>query len=73
MERILLLNDSQYPNGFNSGACHSTNRYDKNFLYRNRMLAAINQYNPKLGVSKIEYMGIETQFPNYKKELQTEY
>ena len=67
MERILLLNDSQYPNGFNSVLATPPTGMTKISYTENRMLAAINQYNPKLGVSKIEYMAIETQFPNYKK------
>lgn len=67
MERILILNDSQFPNGFNSVIVTPPAGMTKVSYTENRMLAAINQYNPKLNVSRIEYMAIETQFSNYKK------
>lgn len=67
MERILLLNDSQFPNGFNSISVTPPPGVSKVAYTENRMLAAINQYNPKLGVTRIEYLAIEKQFSNYKK------
>lgn len=67
MERILLLNDSQFPNVFNSVNVIPPTGMSKITYTENRMLAAINQYNPKLDVVRIEYLAIETQFPNFKK------
>ena len=67
MERILLLNNGQYPNSFNSVIVTPPAGMTKIAYTEKRMLAAINQYNPKLDVNKIEYLDIETQFANYKK------
>jgi hypothetical protein len=67
LERILLLNDSQFPNGFNSVIVTQPAGMTKIAYTEKRMLAAINQYNPKLDVTRIEYLAIENQFSNYKK------
>lgn len=67
LDRILLLNDSQYPNGFNSVIVTPPAGMTKISYTESRMLTAINQYNPKLNVTRIEYLAIETQFSNYKK------
>lgn len=67
MERILLLNDSQFPKGFHSVVITPPAGMTKITYTENQMLAAINRYNPKLNVARIEYLAIEKQFSNYKK------
>lgn len=67
MERILLLNDGQFPNSFNDVLVTPPMGMTKITYTENRIITAINQYNPKLGVTRIEYLAIETQFPGYKK------
>lgn len=69
MERILILNDNQFPNGFNSVIVTPPAGMTKVSYTENRILAAINQHNPKLNVAKIEYMAIETQFLHYKRGI----
>ena len=58
LDRILILNDSQFPNGFNSVIITPPAGMTKVSYTENRMLAALNQYNPKLNVSRIEYIPI---------------
>lgn len=67
MERILLLNNSQFPNTFNLISVTPPAGMTKIEYTENMMLAAINRYNPKLAVTGIEYGEIEKQFKNYKK------
>lgn len=67
MERILLLNDKQFPRGFDSVLVTPPAGMTKRSYTEERMLAALNQYNPKLHITRIEYLKIENQFPKYKK------
>lgn len=67
MDRILLLNDSQFPNAFNCVDVTPPMGMTKVSYTEYRILVAVNQYNPKLNVRRIEYLSIEDQFSNYKK------
>lgn len=67
MTRIILLNDKQFPNGFNSIQIIPPTGIDKKKYVEKKIIKAINAYNPKLNVSYIEYLQIEEQFPDFKK------
>lgn len=66
MKRILLLNDSEFPNRFNSVIVIPPSGITKIQYTENKIIDALNAYNPKLNVDKIEYLTIETQFPKFK-------
>ena len=65
-ERILLLNNSQYPNNFESADIEPAFGMNKISYIETKILAALNRYNPKLDVVRIDYLDIKTQFPNYQ-------
>ncbi|MFP5453343.1 hypothetical protein [Parvimonas sp. G1604] len=67
MERIIILNNKQFPAGFNSVDVTPPAGVTKISYVENRMIAAVNSYNPKLKVNRIDYIDIKTQFPFYKK------
>lgn len=66
MERILLLNNTEFPNRFNSVLVTPPPGTSRIQYTEKKILDSLNQYNGKLNVSKIEYLKIEDQFPNYK-------
>lgn len=67
MERIIILNHKQFPAGFNSVDVTPTVRITKINYVENRIISAVNSYNPKLDVKQILYLPIETFFTAYKK------
>ncbi len=67
MQRIILLNDRQFPSSFNSVNVTPPAGVTKINYIENRMVAAVNNYNPKLDIRRIEYLAIETQFSSFKK------
>lgn len=67
MKRIIILNDRQFPNGFNYVPVIPTEGITKVAYVEQKILDAVNSYNRKLNVQKIEYLPIEKQFPKYKK------
>ena len=62
-----MLNNKKFPNAFNSISVTPPAGMTKIDYTKKRMIEALNQYNPKLKVTRIEYLAIETQFPNYIK------
>lgn len=67
MERMLLLNDKRFPADLVNVNVIPPVGIAKTAYVESRIICAINNYNPKLDVKKIEYLAIETQFPFYKK------
>lgn len=67
MERILLLNDKRFPGDLINVNVSPPTGVSKTSYVESRIINAINNYNPKLDVKRIEYLAIETQFPFYKK------
>lgn len=66
MDRILLLNN-QYPDRFNSISVTPPAGMIKSAYVEMKIVSSINKYNPKLNVTHIEYLDIETQFPSFIK------
>lgn len=66
VERILLLNDREFPGRFNSICVTPPASISKIQYTEKKILDSLNDYNKKLNVCKIEYLKIEDQFPNYK-------
>lgn len=67
MERIILLNDRQFPDAFLLAGVVPPAGVMKIPYVEQKIIQAVNTYNPKLQVQKIEYAAIEAQFPYYKK------
>lgn len=67
MKRILLLNDKQFPKAFTSISDLPPLEMEKEKYVEDRMIESLNQYNPKLMVTGVEYLEIEKQFPKFKK------
>lgn len=67
MESVLILNQAKYPSEFSSINITPPAGVSKTKHIEDRIIAAINRYNPKLNVTRIEYDVIETKFPNYQK------
>lgn len=67
MERILLLNDKRFPAGLINVNVNPPVGIEKTTYVENSIICAINNYNPKLDVKKIEYLAIKMQFPFYKE------
>ena len=67
MKRLLLLNEEQFPKDYDSIDVIPPREIGKKEYVERRILLALNQHNPKLNVTGIEYLPIETQFSNYKK------
>lgn len=66
LKRILLLNNNQFPNSFNSVNINSPAGVTKVSYVEQRILSAINAYYPRINVTNIEYLNIEQQFDCYK-------
>ncbi|MEG0034803.1 MAG: hypothetical protein RR734_04445 [Bacilli bacterium] len=67
MERILLLNDKRFPGDLVNVKVNPPTGMSKISYVENEIIDAINKYNPKLDVKRIDYLAIETQFSHYKK------
>jgi len=63
MERILLLHNSGFPEKFNSIELEPPDNLTKLNYVERSVLESINAYNPKLNVSGIEYIDLNSQFP----------
>lgn len=66
MERILILNDVRFPRALEKVNVSPPARISKTTYVESRIIDAVNKYNSKLDVKRIEYLNIETQFPYYK-------
>ena len=66
MDRILLLNNTQFPKSFDSIDAIPPAGETKVAFTENRILMAINKYYKNLNVTSIEYLAIESQFPYFK-------
>lgn len=67
-ERIILLNSECYPMKFDDVNVKPPNQFSRIEFVENSIIAAINNYNPKLSVSCIEYLNIQEQFPQCKEQ-----
>jgi hypothetical protein len=63
MERILLLHNSGFPEKFNSIELEPPDNLTKLNYVERSVLESINIYNPKLNVTRIEYIDLNSQFP----------
>ena len=66
MERKLLLSSLGFPDKFLSSSISPPNTAPKQQYMEQKIIEAINRYNPKLKVSGIEYLDIKDQFPYLK-------
>lgn len=64
MVRKLILSDSGFPAKFNSSNISPPSGISKQQYIENKIIEKINNYNPKLKVSNIEYLKIVEQFPD---------
>lgn len=64
MVRKLILSDSGFPEKFNSSSISPPTGISKQQYIENQIIEKINNYNPKLKVSNIEYLKIVEQFPD---------
>lgn len=64
MVRKLILSDSGFPEKFNSSSISPPSGISKQQYIENQIIEKINNYNPKLKVSNIEYLKIVEQFPH---------
>jgi hypothetical protein len=62
--RKLLLSNSAFPSKFNASSISSPSGITKQEYIKNKIIERINNYNPKLKVSDIEYLNIKSQFPH---------
>lgn len=67
MERILLLNNKRFPADLMNVNVSPPVGVSKTAYVESRIIDAMNKYNPKLDVRRIEYLAIETQFSVFKK------
>ena len=59
---IILLNRNSFPHEFREVNVEPTNQQTKEEYVENMLIDAINTYNPKLGVDRVEYLNISDQF-----------
>lgn len=64
MVRKLILSNSGFPEKFNSSDISPPSGISKQQYIENKIIEKINDYNPKLKVSNIEYLKIVEQFPH---------
>ncbi len=64
MGKKLLLSNAGFPQKFLTSSIIIPPNFDKQQFIENKVLESINKYNPKLNVTKIEYLVISSQFPN---------
>lgn len=67
MERILLLNESRFPDRFDLILSNPPSGVSKGQYAENRIVEAFNNYYPNLDLNRIEYLKIENQFEDFKK------
>lgn len=64
MKRILLLESSGFPEKFRKVEVTPPAGLTKQEYLEQEVLEAINTYNPKLKLTKVEYTNLRTQFPD---------
>lgn len=67
MRYKLILNDTCYPKVFDKIEITPPTGVAKVSFVEEKIIKALNEYNPKISVEKVEYAAIETQFTDYKK------
>lgn len=65
-ERIILLNSECYPMKFEDINVNPPNQSSKIEYVENSIITAMNKYNPKLSITRLEYLNIQEQFPQCK-------
>jgi len=66
MKRKLLLSSLGFPEKFISSSVSPPNTVPKQQYMEQKIIDSINNHNPKLKVSDIEYLDIKDQFPHLK-------
>lgn len=66
MSGIILLNSSNYPKAFENIKIKNLKNQTICQHVENRLVDAVNNYNHKLNVSRVEYADISAQFLSYK-------
>lgn len=64
MERILLLERNGFPEKFGNVEVKPPEGISKQEFIEQKVIDAINEHNPKLKISKIEYDNLNSQFPD---------
>lgn len=67
MRRIILLNNEMFPDEFNKLNLTPPKGLSKVSYAENKIIEAINAYNPKMRVAGIDYVQVENYFDEYKK------